>query len=131
MPKDKINYRARGPRTALTRQTVQGRANDGGLRIGEMDRDCLIAHGMSHFIQESMMVRGDEFYMAICNKTGCIAVYNENNNIFLSPMADGPVKFVGNLVEDLNIVNISKYGRDFSVIKFHTHSNYYYKNYKQ
>ena len=117
MPKDKINYRARGPRTALTRQTVQGRANDGGLRIGEMDRDCLIAHGMSGFIKESMMVRGDEYYMAICNKTGSIAVYNENNNIFLSPMADGPVKFVGNLVEDLNIVNISKYGRDFSVIR--------------
>lgn len=72
---------------------------------------------MSGFIQESMMVRGDEYFMAICNKTGCIAVYNENNNIFLSPMADGPVKFVGNLVEDLNIVNISKYGRDFSIIK--------------
>ncbi len=116
MPKDKINYRARGPRTALTRQTVQGRANNGGLRIGEMDRDCLIAHGMSGFIKESMMVRGDEYYMAICNKTGCIAIYNENNNIFLSPMADGPVKFAGNLVDDLNIINVSKFGRDFSVI---------------
>jgi hypothetical protein len=116
MPKDKINYRARGPRTALTRQTVQGRANDGGLRIGEMDRDCLIAHGLSGFIKESMMVRGDEYYMAICNKTGCIAIYNEANNIFLSPMADGPVKFVGNLLEDLNIINVSKYGRDFSIV---------------
>jgi DNA-directed RNA polymerase II subunit RPB2 len=116
MPKDKINYRARGPRTALTRQTVQGRANNGGLRIGEMDRDCLIAHGMSGFVQESMMVRGDQFYMAICNKTGCVAVYNETNNIFLSPMADGPVRFVGNLVDDLNIINVSKYGRDFSII---------------
>ena len=117
MPKDKINYRARGPRTALTRQTVQGRANNGGLRIGEMDRDCLIAHGLSGFIKESMMVRGDEYEVAICNKTGCIAVYNESNNIFLSPMADGPVKFVGNLVDDLNVINVSKYGRDFSIIK--------------
>ena len=117
MPKDKINYRARGPRTALTRQTVQGRANNGGLRIGEMDRDCLIAHGLSGFIKESMMVRGDEFQITICNKTGCIAIYNEENNIFLSPHADGPIKFVGNLIEDLNVVNISKYGRDFSVVK--------------
>lgn len=117
MPKDKINYRARGPRTALTRQTVQGRANNGGLRIGEMDRDCLIAHGLSSFIKESMMVRGDEFEVTICNKTGCIAIYNELNNIFLSPHADGPIKFIGNLVDDLNVVNISKFGRDFSVIK--------------
>ena len=117
MPKDKINYRAKGPRTVLTRQTVQGRANNGGLRIGEMDRDCLIAHGMTAFIKESMLVRGDQYYMAICNKTGCIAVYNKSKNIFLSPMADGPVKFIGNLENELNIINISKYGRDFSIIR--------------
>ena len=117
MPKDKINYRARGPRTVLTRQTVQGRANNGGLRIGEMDRDCLIAHGMSKFINESMMVRGDQYYMAVCNKTGCIAVYNESKNLFLSPMADGPIKYVTNLDNNLNIVNITKYGRDFSVVR--------------
>ena len=77
----------------------------------------LYAHGLSGFIKESMMVRGDEYEVAICNKTGCIAVYNESSNIFLSPMADGPVKFVGNLVDDLNVVNVSKYGRDFSIIK--------------
>ena len=117
MPKDKINYRARGPRTVLTRQTVQGRANNGGLRIGEMDRDCLVSHGMSSFINESMLIRGDEYYMAICNKTGCIAVYNKSKNIFLSPMADGPVKFVNNLDNNLNIVNISKFGRDFSIVR--------------
>ena len=117
MPKDKVNYRARGPRTVLTRQTVQGRANDGGLRIGEMDRDCLIAHGMSSFIKESMMVRGDEYEMAICNKTGCVAIYNEKKNIFLSPMADGPLKFISNIDDNMNIVNVSKYGRDFSIVK--------------
>ena len=117
MPKDKINYRARGPRSVLTRQTVGGRANDGGLRIGEMDRDCLIAHGLSNFTMESMMVRGDQFYMAVCNKTGTIAIYNEDRNLFLSPVADGPLKFVGNLDNEKNIVQKSIYGKDFSIVK--------------
>ena len=117
MVKDKINYRTRGPRTALTRQTVGGRANDGGLRIGEMDRDVIIAHGMSGFLNESFLARGDEFYVAICNKTGTIAIYNESKDIFLSPMADGPIKFVTNKDESLNIVNISRFGRSFSIIR--------------
>ena len=117
MVKDKINYRARGPRTVLTRQTVQGRSNDGGLRIGEMDRDAVISHGMSQFITESMMERGDKYFMAICNQSGTIAVYNENRNIFLSPMTDGPLKFVENLEGGLNIVPISRFGRDFSIVK--------------
>ncbi len=117
MVKDKINYRAKGPRTVLTRQTVQGRANNGGLRVGEMDRDALIAHGMSQFIEESMMIRGDQFFMAICNMTGTIAVYNESRDIFLSPLADGPLEFVGNLENELNVVRISRFGRKFSIIK--------------
>ena len=43
MVKDKINYRADGPKTLMTRQAVQGRANNGGLRIGEMERDGIMA----------------------------------------------------------------------------------------
>ena len=117
MVKDKINYRAQGPRTVLTRQTVQGRANDGGLRIGEMERDGIIGHGATRFLQESMMERGDDYYMAICNNTGTIAIYNENSNIFLSPMADGPIKFNGMLDDNLSIENISKYGRSFSIVR--------------
>ena len=117
MVKDKINYRAQGPRTLLTRQTVQGRANDGGLRVGEMERDGVIAHGAAKFLEESMMTRGDEYFMAVCNNTGTIAVYNESKNIFLSPMADGPIKFNGEIDEKLSVVNISKYGRDFSVVR--------------
>ena len=116
MPKDKINYRARGPRTVLTRQTVGGRANDGGLRIGEMDRDCLIAHGMSSFVKESMLERGDKYYMAICNNSGTIAVYNESKNLFLSPMVDGPLKYEGELMDDKKVIQKSTYGKDFSIL---------------
>ena len=119
MVKDKINYRARGPRTALTRQTVQGRANDGGLRIGEMERDGVLAHGMSYFLNESLMVRGDEYYMAICNNSGMIAIYNQSKDIFLSPMVDGPIRFSDTIppFEAGSLYNISKYGKNFSVVR--------------
>jgi hypothetical protein len=117
MVKDKINYRARGPNTMLTRQPVQGRANDGGLRIGEMERDGILAHGASAFLNESFMIRGDEYYMAVCNKTGGIAIYNESLNLFLSPFADGPINFNTTLDGKLNIQNISRFGRDFSIVR--------------
>ena len=117
MVKDKINYRSKGPRTLLTRQTVQGRANDGGLRVGEMERDGIVGHGAMHFLQESMLVRGDEYYMAICNKSGMTAIYNESYNLFLSPLSDGPIRFTGTLDDGLNIDNVTKYGRSFSIIR--------------
>ena len=117
MVKDKINYRARGPRTVLTRQTVHGRAKDGGLRVGEMERDGLIAHGLSGFLEESMMVRGDEYYMAICNNTGAIAIYNQSRNVFLSPFADGPIQFKNGLDNTLNLENVSRFGKTFSIVR--------------
>jgi len=117
MVKDKINYRALGPRTLMTRQTVQGRANDGGLRIGEMERDGIIGHGMTTFLNESMIERGDKYFMAICNKTGCISVYNENKNLFLSPQCDGPLKYNYTVDGDLEIDKVSKYGRSFSIVR--------------
>lgn len=117
MVKDKVNYRERGPRTAMTRQPVEGRANDGGLRIGEMERDAIISHGATNFLTESMMERSDKYFMAICNKTGLIAIYNPVKNLFMSPMADGPLKYVGALSGDnLQVQNVTKYGRSFSVI---------------
>lgn len=117
MVKDKINYRAQGPRTVLTRQTVQGRANDGGLRIGEMERDGVIGHGASLFLKQSMMERGDDYYIAICNKTGTLAVYNSNNNIFMSLFSDGPLKFSGNSIDNLSLENITQFGRSFSIVR--------------
>ena len=117
MVKDKINFRARGPNTNLTRQPVQGRANDGGLRIGEMERDGVIAHGATRFLQESMMVRGDNYYMAICNKTGMTAIYNPDSDVFMSPMADGPIQFNDALTDSPKLVNITRFGRSFSVVQ--------------
>jgi DNA-directed RNA polymerase II subunit RPB2 len=122
MVKDKINYRSQGPRTQLTRQTVQGRANDGGLRVGEMERDGILGHGAAHFLNESLMVRGDEYYMAVCNKSGMIAIYNPNQNLFMSPMVDGPIQFSGSLTEatgatGASVVHMTKFGRSFSIVR--------------
>ena len=117
MVKDKINHRARGPKAMLTRQSVHGRANDGGLRIGEMERDGILGHGMAAFLNDSFLNRGDEYYIAVCNNTGSLAIYNESKNLFLSPQADGPIKFVNNVDGTQNIRNISKFGRSFSILK--------------
>jgi len=117
MVKDKINYRARGPNQQLTRQAVQGRANDGGLRIGEMERDAVCAHGLAYFLNESFMERGDEYYMAVCNKTGSISIYNPEKNLFLSPAADGPIRFHTTPDGEHNVMTLSKYGRSFSLLR--------------
>jgi len=118
MVKDKINYRALGPRSALTRQTVGGRANDGGLRIGEMERDTVISHGISNFLRESMMERGDKYHIAVCNQTGMVAIYNPSRNIFMSPMADGPIRITTSSESDqeMHLDHITRFGRNFSIV---------------
>jgi DNA-directed RNA polymerase II subunit RPB2 len=72
MVEDKINYRSTGPRTLLTHQPLEGRANDGGLRIGEMERDSLLAHGISSFLTESMMLRSDAHDFLFQPETGLL-----------------------------------------------------------
>jgi len=119
MVKDKINYRATGPLTKLTRQPVSGRANDGGLRIGEMERDAVISHGMSYFLKESMMDRADAYKLAICNKTGMVAIYNPSKDLLISPSADGPIQYNGSVEKDENnigVKQITKHGRSFSIV---------------
>ena len=82
-----------------------------------MERDGIMAHGLSYFLNESYMIRGDQYFMGICNKTGTIAIYNPNTNLFLSPFADGPLVFNKNL-EGQEILNaISKFGRSFSIVR--------------
>lgn len=121
MVKDKINYRRTGPYTELTRQPVQGRANDGGLRVGEMERDSIVSHGTAHFLKESMTTRSEQssYFVAICNTTGMIAIYNKTQDLFMSPLADGPIKYAGNMQElkSAKVVNITRHGRSFSVVQ--------------
>jgi len=64
-----------------------------------------------------MMERGDKYHIAICNNTGMMAIYNPAKNIFMSPMADGPIKYTGSLDgKEMNIENVTKFGRNFSVV---------------
>jgi DNA-directed RNA polymerase beta subunit len=72
MVEDKINYRDTGAKTLLTHQPLEGRSAGGGLRIGEMERDALIAHGVSGFIEESFMKRSDEHEVIFQKETGLL-----------------------------------------------------------
>jgi DNA-directed RNA polymerase II subunit RPB2 len=73
MVADKIHSRATGKLQHLVRQPASGRANQGGLRIGEMERDSIISHGISGFLNESVMERSDGFKVQINTKTGLIS----------------------------------------------------------
>jgi hypothetical protein len=64
-----------------------------------------------------MLIRGDIYYMAICNKTGMMAIYNPDNDVFMSPMADGPIEFNDALTDNPKLVNITRFGRSFSVVQ--------------
>lgn len=65
MVSDKINYRSQGKRVKLTNQPTQGRSNEGGMRIGEMERDAILSHGAMSFIKESYMERSDKSEMIV------------------------------------------------------------------
>ncbi len=83
MVNDKMHARSIGPMVRLTHQPAEGRSRDGGLRFGEMERDCMISHGATRFIQDRTYYASDKFSVPVCNKCGMIAVYNDKKHIHI------------------------------------------------
>ena len=79
MVSDKQHSRSIGPMVNLTRQPAEGRSRDGGFRIGEMERDVMIAHGMSKFCRERLYDVSDKYSVYVCKKCGMMASYNDGN----------------------------------------------------
>ena len=71
-----------GPIVLLTRQPAEGRARNGGLRFGEMERDAIVAHGASAFLKERMLDVSDNFRVFICRQCGLICTANPEKNIY-------------------------------------------------
>jgi len=79
MVNDKQHSRSIGPMVNLTRQPAEGRSRDGGFRIGEMERDVMISHGISKFCRERLYDVSDKYSVYVCKKCGMIASYNNGS----------------------------------------------------
>jgi len=104
MVEDKWQARGQGRREVRTHQPTGGRGAQGGLKIGEMDRDAIIAHGGMSFVKESFMERSDGAKFPVCVACGMIPIFNPRLNLAICSMCDGPVKYTGDNINNLEIL---------------------------
>jgi len=84
MVANKMHARARGPIQLLTRQPTEGRAKEGGLRLGEMEKDTFVAHGTSMLLKERF--DSDRVAVPVCMKSGLVGYYDARKNKMMSPI---------------------------------------------
>tara|TARA_B100001063_G_scaffold160907_2_gene150219 strand:- start:893 stop:4492 length:3600 start_codon:yes stop_codon:yes gene_type:complete len=96
MVADKQHSRSIGPMVNLTRQPAEGRSRDGGLRFGEMERDCMISHGASRFTKGRIYDASDKFSVFTCKKCGFIVAYNDELSIHQCRVCDNRTDFAYN-----------------------------------
>ena len=93
MVNDKQHSRSIGPMVNLTRQPAEGRSRDGGLRFGEMERDCMCSHGATRFTKGRIYDASDKYQVNVCKRCGMIAAFNDKMKIHVCRTCDNRVDF--------------------------------------
>jgi DNA-directed RNA polymerase II subunit RPB2 len=93
MVNDKQHSRSIGPMVNLTRQPAEGRSRDGGLRFGEMERDCMVSHGAARFTRGRLYDASDKYQVHVCRDCGMIAAYNDKMGIHCCRTCDNRTNF--------------------------------------
>jgi hypothetical protein len=101
---DKWQARGQGRKEQMTHQPTGGRGAQGGLKIGEMDRDTLIAHSIPSFVRESYMQRSDGSIIPICTSCGTVPIHNPRGGVSQCTLCDGPPTFVGNNESNMELL---------------------------
>jgi len=115
MVNDKVHSRSIGPMVNLTRQPAEGRSRDGGLRFGEMERDCMVSHGAARFTKGRLYDASDKYEVFSCKKCGLISAYNDKYNIHYCRTCDNRADFARLqipyacklLFQELNTMNVA------------------------